>query len=198
MVGAFCSMFVLTEALGQDGPINEPVTLVVVLFIDFAVTMLVLGALGTAIERFAYRPLRNARADRHVTEHHPDHLRAVALNTPQVIDPVPARDLGVSVGGQPVRTPRGILMIASRVRQPGKDRPNDRSTAQDRRQPSSRASTSTARSRSRSSSVGARGRSCRASTGNIQFTLGFRRAEGLHRGRSRRHRQHHRAALGGF
>ena len=34
--------------------------LAVVLFVDFAVTMLLLGILGTAIERFAYRPLRNA------------------------------------------------------------------------------------------------------------------------------------------
>ena len=61
MVGAFCSMFVLTEVLGQDGPINDPVTLAVVLFIDFAVTMLRPGARsGVTIERFAYRPLRNA------------------------------------------------------------------------------------------------------------------------------------------
>ena len=57
MVGAFTSMYVLTNVLGQDGPIDEPAVLAVVLFVDFAVTMLLLGILGTAIERFAYRPL---------------------------------------------------------------------------------------------------------------------------------------------
>jgi branched-chain amino acid transport system permease protein len=60
MVGAFTSMYVLTNVLGQDGPIDNPAVLAVVLFIDFAVTMLLLGILGTAIERFAYRPLRHA------------------------------------------------------------------------------------------------------------------------------------------
>ena len=60
MVGAFTSMYVLTIPLGQTGPIDSPASLAVVLFIDFAATMLVMGLLGTAIERFAYRPLRNA------------------------------------------------------------------------------------------------------------------------------------------
>ncbi len=60
MVGAFTSMYVLTNVLGQDGPISDPVTLTVVLFIDFALTMTFLGLLGTFIERFAYRPLRHA------------------------------------------------------------------------------------------------------------------------------------------
>src|SRR3954466_3183172 len=60
MVGAFTSMYVLTNVLGQDGPIDNPAVLAVVLFVDFAVTMLLLGILGTAIERFAYRPLRHA------------------------------------------------------------------------------------------------------------------------------------------
>ena len=60
MVGAFTSMYVLTNVLGQDGPIDDPAVLAVVLFVDFAVTMLLLGILGTAIERFAYRPLRHA------------------------------------------------------------------------------------------------------------------------------------------
>jgi branched-chain amino acid transport system permease protein len=60
MVGAFTSMYVLTNVLGQDGPIDEPAVLAVVLLVDFAVTMLLLGILGTAIERFAYRPLRHA------------------------------------------------------------------------------------------------------------------------------------------
>ena len=60
MVGAFTSMYVLTSVLGQDGPIDNPALLAAVLFVDFAITMLLLGILGTAIERFAYRPLRHA------------------------------------------------------------------------------------------------------------------------------------------
>ena len=60
MVGAFTSMYVLTNVLGQDGPIDSPPVLAALLFVDFAVTMLLLGILGTAIERFAYRPLRHA------------------------------------------------------------------------------------------------------------------------------------------
>ncbi len=60
MVGAFTSMYVLTNVLGQDGPINDPPVLAAVLFVDFAITMILLGILGTVIERFAYRPLRHA------------------------------------------------------------------------------------------------------------------------------------------
>ncbi len=60
MVGAFTSMYVLTNVLGQDGPIKDPPVLAAVLFVDFAITMILLGILGTVIERFAYRPLRHA------------------------------------------------------------------------------------------------------------------------------------------
>ncbi len=109
MVGAFCSMFVLTEVLGQDGPINDPVTLAVVLFIDFAVTMLVLGVLGTAIERFAYRPLRNApRLAPLITAIGVSFILQNVIqilygpspiNTPQIMDPNAHVDLlGISVG----------------------------------------------------------------------------------------------------
>jgi len=109
MVGAFCSMFVLTEVLGQDGPINDPATLAVVLFIDFAVTMLVLGILGTAIERFAYRPLRNApRLAPLITAIGVSFILQniiqiiygpSPINTPQVLDPsAHVEVLGVSVG----------------------------------------------------------------------------------------------------
>ncbi len=59
MVGAFGAMFFLTT-LGFSGPINDPALLAVVLLATFAVTMPLLGLLGVAIERFAYRPLRNA------------------------------------------------------------------------------------------------------------------------------------------
>ena len=109
MVGAFCSMFVLTEALGQDGPINEPAMLALVLFIDFAVTMLVLGLLGVAIERFAYRPLRNApRLAPLITAIGVSFILQNVIqiiygpspiNTPQVFDPnARVQLLGVSVG----------------------------------------------------------------------------------------------------
>jgi branched-chain amino acid transport system permease protein len=60
MVGAFVSMYVLSSPLGQTGPIDSPATLALVIFVDFAITMLVMGVIGVAIERFAYRPLRNA------------------------------------------------------------------------------------------------------------------------------------------
>ncbi len=109
MVGAFCSMFVLTEVLGQDGPINDPVTLAVVLFIDFAVTMLLLGLLGVTIERFAYRPLRNApRLAPLITAIGVSFILQniiqiiygpSPINTPQIIDPNAHVDLlGASIG----------------------------------------------------------------------------------------------------
>jgi branched-chain amino acid transport system permease protein len=125
MVGAFCSLFVLTEALGQDGPINDPVTLAVVLFIDFAVTMLVLGVLGTAIERFAYRPLRNApRLAPLITAIGVSFILQNVIqiiygpspiNTPQIIDPTAHIDIGeVSIGyiNIFVITTAVVLMIA--------------------------------------------------------------------------------------
>ncbi len=59
MVGAFTSMYVLTNVLGQDGLINDPPVLAAVLFVDFAVTMTCWASSGV-IERFAYRPLRHA------------------------------------------------------------------------------------------------------------------------------------------
>jgi branched-chain amino acid transport system permease protein len=109
MVGAFCSMFVLTEVLGQDGPINDPVTLAVVLFIDFAVTMTLLGLLGVTIERFAYRPLRNApRLAPLITAIGVSFILQniiqilygpSPINTPQLIDPNAHVDLlGASIG----------------------------------------------------------------------------------------------------
>jgi len=59
MVGAFVSFSVLT-GFGFAGPITDPVTLTWVLAVAFVLTMLLLGVLGISIERFAYRPLRNA------------------------------------------------------------------------------------------------------------------------------------------
>jgi branched-chain amino acid transport system permease protein len=59
MVGTFVSLGFLTQ-LGFNAAINDPVLLTVVLAADFAFTMVVLGIAGMAIERVAYRPLRNA------------------------------------------------------------------------------------------------------------------------------------------
>jgi branched-chain amino acid transport system permease protein len=57
MVGAFIGFFIL-QWLG--GPLTPAVTGWLAIAIMFAVAMLGCGALGVGIERFAYRPLRNA------------------------------------------------------------------------------------------------------------------------------------------
>jgi branched-chain amino acid transport system permease protein len=57
MIGAFLGWYTL-HALG--GPVNPTFTGAVVLLLMFMVAMLGCGTLGVAIERFAYRPLRNA------------------------------------------------------------------------------------------------------------------------------------------
>jgi branched-chain amino acid transport system permease protein len=60
MVGGFVSLFFLGQQLGQRGPVYEPVLLAGLLVFSFVATMVVLGIIGVVIERFAYRPLRNA------------------------------------------------------------------------------------------------------------------------------------------
>ena len=60
MVGAFASMFVLTSILGQDGSAASVPQAIFLLVTTFVIVMVVIGLLGVAIERFAYRPLRNA------------------------------------------------------------------------------------------------------------------------------------------
>jgi branched-chain amino acid transport system permease protein len=57
MIGAFVGWYTL-HALG--GPLNPTISGVAVLFVMFIVSMFACGVLGVAIERFAYRPLRNA------------------------------------------------------------------------------------------------------------------------------------------
>jgi branched-chain amino acid transport system permease protein len=57
MIGAFIGWFVLH---GLGGPTSPTVSGVAVLVAMFIVAMLGCGVLGVAIERFAYRPLRNA------------------------------------------------------------------------------------------------------------------------------------------
>ncbi len=126
MVGAFCSLFVLTEVLGQDGPIvDNPGLLAAVLFIDFAITMFVLGVLGTAIERFAYRPLRHApRLAPLITAIGVSFILQNIIqiiygpspvSTPQVIPPTARVDIGgVSIGVVNIFTfgTAVVLMIA--------------------------------------------------------------------------------------
>jgi branched-chain amino acid transport system permease protein len=60
MVGAFLAMWIMTVPLGLTNAIKEPLTLIGVLVIVLAVTMVVMGLAGVFIERFAYRPLRRA------------------------------------------------------------------------------------------------------------------------------------------
>src|SRR3954447_6831655 len=59
MVGAFAAFSVIVR-MGLNGPIHAPVQLAAVLLITCAIVMPVMGILGVGIERFAYRPLRNA------------------------------------------------------------------------------------------------------------------------------------------
>jgi branched-chain amino acid transport system permease protein len=59
MCGSFVSWYLLTT-LGFNGPINDPVVLIVVLLLAFAVSMIVMGIVGVLIDRIAYRRLRNA------------------------------------------------------------------------------------------------------------------------------------------
>jgi branched-chain amino acid transport system permease protein len=59
MVGSFIALTVITT-MGFTGSIPDLGTLAVVLAITFAVVMPLNGLLGVGIERFAYRPLRNA------------------------------------------------------------------------------------------------------------------------------------------
>src|SRR5213082_1092289 len=57
MIGAFIGYFVLT---GFGGPLNPDVPLPALFVLMFLFAMLGCGALGVVIERFAYRPLRDA------------------------------------------------------------------------------------------------------------------------------------------
>jgi branched-chain amino acid transport system permease protein len=59
MVGAFFGMTFLVS-LGFSGAVGDPLIFLLVLVGAFAVVMPVLGLVGVGIERFAYRPLRNA------------------------------------------------------------------------------------------------------------------------------------------
>ena len=57
MIGAFIGYFVLT---GFGGPLNPEMPLPLLLVLMFVLAMIGCGVLGVVIERFAYRPLRDA------------------------------------------------------------------------------------------------------------------------------------------
>ena len=61
MIGAYIGYFVLVALGGAAAPV-VPVALLIILML--AAAMIGAGVLGVAIERFAYRPLRKARAPR--------------------------------------------------------------------------------------------------------------------------------------
>ena len=106
MVGAFVAFTVISR-LGFTGPIHDPVALLAVLLITFAIVMPVMGMLGVGIERFAYRPLRNApRLAPLITaigvsfilqNVDPDHLRAV----PAVVPADLPASIGASISSAP-------------------------------------------------------------------------------------------------
>ena len=109
MVGAFVSLFVLTNILGQEGSATSIEQIVFELTVTFAITMAAIGVLGVVIERFAYRPLRNApRLAPLITAIGVSFILQniiqiiygpSPINTPQVIPPTARVDIGgVSVG----------------------------------------------------------------------------------------------------
>jgi branched-chain amino acid transport system permease protein len=61
MIGSYIGYFVLVALGGSTGP-TVPVALLIILM--FGAAMIGSGVLGVVIERFAYRPLREARAPR--------------------------------------------------------------------------------------------------------------------------------------
>src|SRR5438552_508197 len=62
MLGSFTAIsFVALFGINDEHPaLSDPVQVVLVLVLAFLVTMATMGILGVIIERFAYRPLRNA------------------------------------------------------------------------------------------------------------------------------------------
>jgi branched-chain amino acid transport system permease protein len=60
MVGAFVSLTFLGQVLGLSGPTFDIPVLIAQLVATFAITMAIMALVGVTIERFAYKPLRNA------------------------------------------------------------------------------------------------------------------------------------------
>ncbi|HZX55952.1 MAG TPA: branched-chain amino acid ABC transporter permease [Ilumatobacteraceae bacterium] len=59
MSGSFVALIAM-KSLGLTDTIHDPVLLIGALAVIFVISMLAMGVLGVVIERFAYRPLRNA------------------------------------------------------------------------------------------------------------------------------------------
>ena len=109
MVGGFVSLFVLTNVLGQEGSATSLEQIVFELAVTFTLVMIAVGLLGVLIERFAYRPLRNApRLAPLITAIGISFILQniiqiiygpSPINTPQVIPPSARVDIfGVSIG----------------------------------------------------------------------------------------------------
>jgi branched-chain amino acid transport system permease protein len=109
MVGAFVSLFFLGQQLGQSGPVADLPVLALLLVAAFLLTMVTMGLVGVVIERFAYRPLRNAPklaplitaiGISFILQNIVQSIYGPSpINTPQVISPVARFELlGVSIG----------------------------------------------------------------------------------------------------
>jgi branched-chain amino acid transport system permease protein len=99
MVGAFSSMFVLSNVLGQQDAVSNPILLVLLVVITFVLTMAFMGVLGVLIERFAYRPLRNAP-------------RLAPLITAIGVSFILQNGIQILYGPSPINTPQIISPIA--------------------------------------------------------------------------------------
>ena len=60
MVGSFVAWATISKILLLNGTVRDPLLLAGALVVVFLASMLVMGVVGVVIERFAYRPLRNA------------------------------------------------------------------------------------------------------------------------------------------
>jgi branched-chain amino acid transport system permease protein len=60
MSGSFVAWAVITKVLQLNGTVRDPLLLIGALALVFLASMIVMGIVGVIIERFAYRPLRNA------------------------------------------------------------------------------------------------------------------------------------------
>jgi branched-chain amino acid transport system permease protein len=107
MVGAFTSMYLLSNLLGKSDPPTDIVPALGLIVVAFAGTMTIMGVLGVLIERFAYRPLRNAP-------------RLAPLITAIGISFILQNAVQIWQGPSPINTPQ-IIPPTARVTIPGID-----------------------------------------------------------------------------
>jgi branched-chain amino acid transport system permease protein len=184
-------MFVLTNIFGQTGSATSVPQAVLLIAGTFLITMSVMGLLGVTIERFAYRPLRNApRLAPLITAIGVSFILQniiqiiygpSPINTPQIIDPAARIQVGgLSIGlinififVTAIVLMVGLQMFVSRTRL-GRAM---RSTAQDREAAQLMGvdinRTIAATFFIGSALAGAAGVVQGLYFGNIQFTLGF-------------------------